>query len=66
MPGDYNRLQKLVSDFCERYLLYAHLFLHKIHLVVTFIVENLYEIKDYYGIITALYNFIKKSAVLES
>jgi hypothetical protein len=28
--------------------------------------ENLDEIKGYYGIITALYNFFKKSAVLES
>ena len=66
MSGDYNGLQKLVSDFCDRYILYVHCFLHKIHLVVTFIVENLYEIKDYYGTITALYNFFKKSAVFES
>ena len=66
MSGDYNGLQKLVSDFCDRYILYVHCFLHKIHLVVTFIVENIYEIKDYYGTITALYNFFKKSAVFES
>ena len=66
MSRDYNGLQKLVSDFCDQYILNVHCFLHKIHLVVTFIVENLYEIKDYYGIITALYNFLKKSAILES
>ena len=66
MSGDYNGLQKLVSDFCDQYILYIHCFLHEIHLVVTFIVENLCEIKDYYSIITALYNLFKKSAVLES
>ena len=55
------------SDFCNRYILYVHCFLHKIHLIVTFIVENLYEIKDYYaGMITALYNFFKKTAVHKS
>ncbi|XP_028410822.1 zinc finger protein 862-like [Dendronephthya gigantea] len=66
MSGDYNGLQKLVSDFCDRYILYVHCFLHKIHLVVTFVTENLDEIKEYYGTIMALYNFFKKSAVLES
>ena len=66
MSGNYNGLQKLVSDFCGRYILYVHCFLHKIHHVVTYVVENLDEIKEYYGTITALYNFFKKSAVLES
>ncbi|CAB4010742.1 Zinc finger MYM-type 1 [Paramuricea clavata] len=66
MSGNYNGLQRLVSDFCDRYILYVHCFLHKIHLVVTYIMENLDEIKEYYGTITALYNFFKKSAVLES
>ena len=66
MSGNYNGLQRLVSDFCDRYILYVHCFLHKIHLVVTFVMENIDEIKGYYGIISALYNFFKKSAVLES
>ena len=66
MSGNYNGLQRLVSDFCDRYILYVHCFLHKIHLVVTFVMENIDEIKGYYGIILALYNFFKKSAVLES
>ena len=51
------------SDFCNRYILYVRCFLPKIHLIVIFIVENLYEIKDYYAsMITALYNFLKKNS----
>ncbi|CAB3993665.1 zinc finger MYM-type 1 [Paramuricea clavata] len=66
MSGNYKGLQRLVSDFCDRYILYVHCFLHKIHLVVTYVMENLDEIKEFYGTITALYNFFKKSAALES
>ena len=47
MSGDYNGLQKLISDFCHRYILYVHCFLHKIHLVATFVMENLDEVMNY-------------------
>lgn len=66
MSGDYGGLQKLISDFCDRYVLYVHCFLHKIHLVVSFVMSNLEEVSEYFSVITALYKFFKKSAVLES
>ena len=43
-----------------------HCFLHKIHLVVTFVMQNLDEVNENFSIIAALYKFSKKSAVLES
>ena len=66
MSGSLGGLQKLISDFCDRYVMYVHCFLHKIHLVVSFVMKNLDEIEEYFGIVTSLYNFFKKSAVNES
>ena len=65
MSGEYNGLQRLISDFCERFVLYVHCFLHKISLVVVHVMGNISEIKEYFDIISSLYNFFKKSAVLE-
>ena len=66
MSGDYTGLQKRVSDICRRYILYVHCFLHKIHLVVSYVMQNLVEVEEYFNILVTLYNFFKKSAVLES
>ncbi|CAB4015919.1 zinc finger MYM-type 1 [Paramuricea clavata] len=66
MSGDYGGLQRLISDFCDRNVLYVHCFLHKIHLVVSFPMQNLDEVKEYFDTTAALYKFFKKSAVLES
>lgn len=65
MSGAYEGLQALISTFCDRYILYVHCFLHKISLVVVQVMENIEEICDYFGIVSSLYNFFKKSAVLE-
>ena len=66
MSGAYNGLQRLISDFCGRFVLYVHCFLHKINLVVVHVMENISEIKEYFEIISSLYKFFKKSAVLEA
>ena len=65
MSGEYNGLQRLISDNCERFVLYIHCFLHKINLVVVHVMTNISEIKEYFEIITSLYKFFKKSAVIE-
>ena len=48
VSGDYNGLQRLISDFCGRLILYIHCFLHKINFVVVHIMENISEIKEYF------------------
>ena len=65
MSGEYNGLQRLISDFCECFVFYVHCFLHKISLVVVHVMGNICETKEYFDIISSLYNFFKKSAVLE-
>lgn len=66
MSGGLGGLQKLISDFCGRRVLYVHCFLHKIHLVMSFVMKNLAEIEEYFSIVTTLYNFFKKAAVSEA
>ena len=64
ISGEYNGLQALISEFCNRFILYVH-FLHKICLVVVQVMESIDEIKEYTSIVSCLYKFFKKSAVLE-
>ncbi len=52
MSGDYGGLQRLISDYCDRYILYVHCFLHNIHLIVTSVVRNLEEIKEHFAVLT--------------
>ena len=65
MLGEYNGLQALVSEFCNRFIPDVHCFLHKICLVVVQVMESINEIKEYFSIIPSLYKFFKKSAVLK-
>ena len=64
MSGEHNGLKKLISEECQRYVIYLHCFLHRISLVVIHAMENITEIKEYFDIISSLYKFFKKSAVL--
>ena len=64
MCGEHNGLKKLISEECQRYVLCLHCFLHRISLVVIHVMENITEIKEYFDIISSLYQFLKKSAVL--
>ena len=59
----YNDLQAYMSEHCQRIILYVHCFLNKISLVVVQVMKNMMEIENYFS--TSLYNFFKKSAVLE-
>ena len=64
MSGAHQGLQALLSNFCNRYILYVHCFLHKISLVVVRAMENIEEIRDYFEIVSCLYTFLKKSAAM--
>ena len=64
MSGDRNGLKILISEECQRYVLYIHCFLHRVSLVVVHAMENISDIKEYFDIISSLYQFFKKSAVL--
>ena len=46
MSGEYNVLQRLISDFCERFVLYVHCFLHKISPVVVHVMGNISKLKN--------------------
>lgn len=59
MSGEYKGLQRLISDFCKRYILYVHCLLHKINLVVVHVMENISGINEYFEIISSLYKFFK-------
>ena len=65
MSGEYNGLQALISQFSNRDILYVHCFLHKISLVVVNVMKQVAEIESYFSTSSAIYNFFKKSAVLE-
>ena len=64
MSGDRNGLKILINEECQRYVLYIHCFLHRVSLVVVHAMENISDIKEYFDIISSLYQFFKKSAVL--
>ena len=52
MSGEYNGLQALIIEFCNRFILYVHCFLHKICLVVVQVMDSIDEIKEYgFGIL---------------
>ena len=65
MLGKENGLQALISEFCNRFILYVHCFLHTICLVVVQVMDSIDDIKEYFSIISSLHKFFKKSAVLE-
>ena len=65
MSGDVKGLKKRITDFCGRYVLYVHCYLHRINLIVTNVMESLPEIKEHFEITQSLYKFFKKSAVAE-
>lgn len=51
MSGDYGGLQRPISDFCGRYILYVHCFVHNINLIVTSVVQNIEEINEYFTVL---------------
>ena len=63
MSGHRGGLQQLLSVKCERGILYVHCFCHRLHLVVTDIIENVLFICEYYAMIKSLYDCLKLADV---
>ena len=59
MSGEYNGLQALISEFCNRFILYEHSFLHKICLVVMQVMESIDEIQEYISSFQACTNSLR-------
>ena len=58
MYGERAGLQKLISDFCKRSIVYIHCFCHRLHLVFVVVLEDIQQVKKYFP--TAIYNFFQK------
>ena len=65
MSGQYSGLQALICEFCGRNVVYIHCFCHRLHLVVTAVMNNIEELKDHFDTVSALYKFFKLAAVKE-
>jgi hypothetical protein len=59
MSGHRGGLQKLLSEECERNILYIHCFCHKLHLVVTGIIETVSLISEHYSLVKSVYDCLK-------
>ena len=59
MSGHRGGLQKLLSVKCERGILFIHCFCHRLHLVVTDIIENIDIICEHYSFVKSLYDCLK-------
>ena len=57
MSGERGGLQTLFCAACGRYILYVHCYCHRLHLVVTDILDSLQDMKNHYSILSKLYNF---------
>ena len=66
MSGERCGLQTLFCAACGRYILYVHCYCHRLHLVVTEILDSLQDMKSHYSILSKLYNFFKILAVKRS
>ena len=59
MSGHRGGLQALLSQTCGRNILYIHCFCHRLHLVVTDIIETTDIICEHYSLVKSLYECLK-------
>ena len=66
MSGIRGGLQAILSNFCQRVILYIHCFAHKLNLVIKNVVQNIDELRVFFDTLSAIYTFFKLSNVSES
>ena len=66
MSGIRGGLQAIVSNFCQRVIIYVHCFAHKLNLVVKNVVQNIDAFREFFDTLSAIYTFFKLSNVSES
>ena len=66
ISGERGGLQTLFCAACGRYILYVHCYCHRLHLVVTDILNSLQDMKNHYSILSKHCNLLKILAVKRS